>query len=63
MRCPACGSTDLHVMQTRAHKGTVWRRRRCRRCGVRFSTREREEKSTTGSIPSRRAVAGNHNGG
>lgn len=40
MDCPTCGG-DTGVLNTRAREGGyVYRRRKCVRCGDRFSTRE-----------------------
>jgi transcriptional repressor NrdR len=41
MRCPACHSDDLRVLETREGDKTIRRRRRCEACGRRFSTTER----------------------
>jgi transcriptional regulator NrdR family protein len=44
LRCPACGSDDLVVRDSRAHGRHNWRRRRaCRPCGARFTTYELSE--------------------
>lgn len=40
LRCPACDSMRLRVIESRAHKGTVRRRRQCKPCGFRFFTME-----------------------
>ena len=42
MKCPQCGSTDTHVVDTvREASGSIRRRRACKACGRRFSTLER----------------------
>lgn len=39
--CPACGSENLVVLDSRAHGRHNWRRRRsCGSCGARFTTYE-----------------------
>ena len=45
MRCPVCGSTEDQVVNTREPEDAsfVRRRRRCRKCGARFTTYERIE--------------------
>lgn len=45
MRCPACGSTDDKVLETRTtSNGSAMRRRReCLKCGYRFTSYERVE--------------------
>lgn len=43
MKCPACGSLDTLVFDSRPHDGTIRRRRRCRGCEHRWSTIERFE--------------------
>ena len=45
MRCPACGSTDDKVLETRTtNNGDAMRRRReCLKCGYRFTSYERIE--------------------
>ena len=47
MRCPACGSEDTHVTETRVSEDGVEirRRRRCLACDRRFKTVERIELS------------------
>lgn len=47
MKCPFCGEPDTKVLDSRAtDEGTSIRRRReCPRCGQRFTTYERMEKS------------------
>ncbi len=47
MRCPACGSEDTHVTETRVSEdgADIRRRRRCLACGRRFKTVERIELS------------------
>ncbi|MGB4028472.1 MAG: transcriptional regulator NrdR, partial [Acetomicrobium sp.] len=48
MRCPRCNHDDSRVIETRAvENGIVIRRRReCPKCGRRFTTYERIERST-----------------
>ena len=46
MRCPACGSEDLRVLETREADNAIKRRRRCEACGHRFSTTERVDAVT-----------------
>jgi transcriptional repressor NrdR len=42
MKCPACGSSSTHVVDTiREPNGGIRRRRECKSCGKRFSTVER----------------------
>lgn len=43
MRCPDCGSNDDKVIDSRevATATIIRRRRRCKRCGTRWTTRER----------------------
>jgi transcriptional repressor NrdR len=45
VRCPACGHADTAVVDSReAEDGeSIRRRRRCEKCGERFTTRERSE--------------------
>ncbi len=45
MRCPYCQAADTQVLDTRKldHGATIRRRRRCERCGRRFTTVERVE--------------------
>lgn len=38
--CPACGSTDSAVKDSRTHSRGVRRRRHCKVCGQRFTTQE-----------------------
>ncbi|MEM0914010.1 MAG: transcriptional regulator NrdR [Planctomycetota bacterium] len=42
MRCPLCGADDDKVIDSRAADGgrTIRRRRQCKHCGKRFTTRE-----------------------
>ena len=40
MVCPRCKSTQLRCVDSRPVNGTVKRRRRCMKCGYRFSTVE-----------------------
>src|SRR5919108_3660372 len=43
MRCPACASDDLRVLETRDLDDAIRRRRECGRCQHRFTTFERPE--------------------
>lgn len=47
MRCPVCGDSDNKVIDSRevSERGEIRRRRACRECGHRFTTRERVEES------------------
>ncbi len=47
MRCPACGSDDSQVLDTRDSASGIHRRRRCRACGQRYNTIERVEGGRT----------------
>ena len=40
MRCPVCGSSSTHVIESRSHNGSVLRRRECRKMHHKFTTRE-----------------------
>jgi hypothetical protein len=41
VRCKACGCADFYVKETTRRKdGTISRRRQCRHCGKRITTRE-----------------------
>lgn len=40
MRHGQCYSTDTAVYNKRPSNGTIWRRRKCRKCLQRFTTRE-----------------------
>lgn len=40
MLCPHCDHDVTEVVETRKHKGEVWRRRRCRGCRKVFFSRE-----------------------
>ena len=47
MKCPMCGSSSTHVIDTiREPSGGIRRRRECRSCNKRFSTVERVVEST-----------------
>jgi len=46
MRCPACNSEDLRVLETRDADEAIKRRRRCESCGNRFNTTERADAVT-----------------
>jgi len=46
MRCPACNSEDLRVLETRDADEAIKRRRRCESCGNRFNTTERVDAVT-----------------
>lgn len=47
MKCPACGSSNTHVIDTiREPTGGIRRRRTCKECGRRFSTVERIVEAT-----------------
>lgn len=45
MKCPFCNNTDTKVVDTRPLEGslTIRRRRRCEKCGKRFTTYEKLE--------------------
>jgi len=40
MKCPDCGSDDTRTMDSRRRDGGTYRRKVCRACDFRFSTRE-----------------------
>jgi transcriptional regulator NrdR family protein len=41
MDCPRCNAPDSHVYDSRLRvSGAVWRRRKCRKCGARWTTTE-----------------------
>ena len=40
LKCPTCGSIRLRVIDSRAHSGTIRRRRVCKGCNRRFYTME-----------------------
>ena len=40
LRCPGCGKINSFVVDSRAVREYVYRRRECAACGRRFSTRE-----------------------
>jgi transcriptional repressor NrdR len=44
MKCMACGYPDSHVVSSERNysKNLVKRRRECLRCGVRFTTQEKQ---------------------
>lgn len=47
MKCPTCGSSSTHVIDTiREPTGGIRRRRECKNCNKRFSTVERVVEST-----------------
>ncbi|MCS7056235.1 MAG: transcriptional regulator NrdR [Thermoflexales bacterium] len=47
MKCPSCGSSDTHVIDTvREPSGGIRRRRSCKACGHRFNTIERIVETT-----------------
>jgi transcriptional repressor NrdR len=46
VRCPACKSDDLRVLETRELDDAIRRRRECATCGTRFSTTERVDAAT-----------------
>ncbi len=47
MKCPSCGSSSTHVVDTvREQSGGIRRRRECKDCAKRFSTVERVVEST-----------------
>jgi hypothetical protein len=39
--CPRCHCRDFHVIYTRRQENSVMRRRECRHCGRRVTTREK----------------------
>ena len=41
MKCPYCGSGNIHVKDSRHRDGFVYRRRECNDCGKEFSTHEK----------------------
>jgi len=41
IECTECGCRHLYVIQTYRRRDTVYRRRECRSCGKRMTTRER----------------------
>ena len=47
MRCPRCGKNNDRVTESRAARDYVRRRRECRSCGERFTTREFPEVLTS----------------
>ena len=40
LECRDCGCRDFHVLETRRTDGAILRRRECRHCGRRVTTRE-----------------------
>jgi len=40
MRCPKCNSTAIYVLKTIEKEEFIHRRRECRKCHYRFSTKE-----------------------
>lgn len=38
--CPVCHAFDGKITETRTRDGYIYRRRRCGKCGVRWTTRE-----------------------
>jgi hypothetical protein len=42
LRCRRCGHDQFRVRYTRRKPGAVMRRRECRKCGARITTKERE---------------------
>lgn len=40
MKCPKCGSSALAIVDSRQSNETIRRRRKCLKCGHRFSTFE-----------------------
>ena len=56
-KCEKCGSGQVDVFNTRDRGSHIFRRRRCRDCGHKFSTREiREEEFEVMSREKRREV-------
>ena len=39
--CPVCSSVRTHVTDSRPTRDIIWRRRRCKACGQRWTTEER----------------------
>lgn len=53
MECPKCGG-ETTVLKTRQYEERVYRRRKCRDCGFRFTTdelRREEDKEGDGEQP------------
>ncbi|MGH2356089.1 MAG: transcriptional regulator NrdR [Chloroflexota bacterium] len=50
MRCPACKSEDLRVLETRDREAAIRRRRECGGCGHRFTTTERIDTVTVSVV-------------
>jgi len=46
MRCPNCGSLDHAVIDKRGSGDANWRRRKCGKCGFRWTTYERSQNNT-----------------
>lgn len=42
--CPVCNSVRTSVTDSRPQRDTIWRRRKCRTCGQRWTTEERTVK-------------------
>jgi len=40
LECRSCGCRHFHVIRTRRDDGVIERRRQCRACGQRITTRE-----------------------
>lgn len=45
LHCPKCGHGEFHTSETRLAHGSIRRRRVCKACGHRFTTRERIEEA------------------
>ncbi len=41
IECPRCGCRHFYVVYTRLREGSIMRRRECRHCGRRITTREK----------------------
>lgn len=44
MKCPACGTEDVYVVDSRSRETYIRRRRKCVRCGKSWYTREVDER-------------------